>query len=137
MFLKNGIRLGKWALHPAAFPVGEIGGHIWHYHYGHIRTVISGLRDAGVPAFTFKRRISGSPFGHAVSLKKSIEDTLQHHDAGHGYCWDYVLTLTRQEFEVCKYLMQAHEGMTIFEAWDTWIQPRNTRMTRRETLCCS
>lgn len=32
--------------------------------------LFSGLRDAGVPAFTFKRRISGSPFGHAVSLKK-------------------------------------------------------------------
>lgn len=86
-----------------------------------------------LPKEEYQAVLSATPF----LSKKSIEDTLQHHDAGHGYCWDYVLTLTRQEFEVCKYLMQAHEGMTIFEAWDTRIQPRNTRMTRRETLCCS
>ena len=69
--------------------------------------------------------------------KKSVDDVLHHHDAGHGYCWDYVLTLTRQEFEVCKYLMQAHKDMTIFEAYDTWIQPRNGQMIKREILCCS
>lgn len=86
-----------------------------------------------LPREEYQAVLSAMPF----LSEKSIADALKLHDAGHGYCWDYVLTLTRQEFEVCKYMMQAHDRMTIFEAWDTWIQPRNTKMIRGNALCRS
>lgn len=79
-----------------------------------------------VPAEEYRVAIMKSSF----LSSQSVEDILRHHDAGNGYCWDYVLTLTRQEFEVCKYLMEAHTDMTIFDAYDAWILPRNIEAVR-------
>lgn len=128
---------GKMGIASRSLPCGRNWGTymalpLWTYSNSYFRT-----QRCWSSRIYFQKKNIRQSFRPRRFSQKSIEDTLQHHDAGHGYCWDYVLTLTRQEFEVCKYLMQAHEGMTIFEAWDTWIQPRNTRMTRRETLCCS
>lgn len=86
-----------------------------------------------VPREEYRKALLTAPF----LSEKSIEDILRRHDAGHGYYWDYMLTLTRQEFEVCKYMMEANEDMTIFEAYDAWIQPRNMLVVRRNAQCSS